>query len=312
MPGDNRAGSQGSGIIFDIKHYSINDGPGIRTTVFFKGCPLHCAWCHNPESISPRPQKMYNRAKCIGCGLCVDSCPENACRLTPGAGIVTDPDRCTGCGRCAEVCPTLATEMSGRIASTKEIIAAIEKDRPFYDESGGGVTFSGGEPTRQAPWLLELLTECGRRHIHRAVDTCGLVKTETLLTVAGQSDLFLFDLKLMDSNQHRLWTGADNGLILHNLERLASSGAAIHIRIPLIRGVNDSEENIESSARFLAELAGENREVHLLPYHNIAENKYARLGVEYDSERLAEPEQEVLQRIVGQFASYGLRASIGG
>ncbi len=300
------------GTIFDIKHYSINDGPGIRTTVFFKGCPLHCAWCHNPESISPLPQKMYNKAKCIGCGLCVDACPEDACTLTRENGIVTDLHRCTGCGKCADVCPTLATEMSGRRASVEEIIAIVEKDRPFYEESGGGVTFSGGEPTRQADFLLELLKECGGRKIHRAVDTCGLVKTETILEVAAQCDLFLFDLKMMDSDRHRLWTNADNSLILHNLKELAKSGTAIYIRIPLVKGVNDTEENIEKSARFLASLAGEKKEVHLLPFHNIAENKYARLGVEYNKEGLAEPEQDALQRITQQFAACGLNASIGG
>ncbi len=300
------------GTIFDIKHYSINDGPGIRTTVFFKGCPLRCAWCHNPESISPHPQKMYNKAKCIGCRLCVDACPEKACTLTPDAGIVTDLTRCTGCGRCAEVCPTMATEMSGRLASTEEILSVVEKDRPFYEESGGGVTFSGGEPTRQADFLLNLLKECGRREIHRAVDSCGLVNTETLLTVAQESDLFLFDLKMMDSSQHRLWTGVENSLILHNLQELAKTGTAIYIRIPLVKGVNDSEENIEKSARFLASLTGEKKEVHLLPFHNIAENKYLRLGVEYDSKRLAEPEKVVLQRIIDQFSAHDITASVGG
>lgn len=299
------------GIIFDIKHYSINDGPGIRTTVFFKGCPLHCAWCHNPESISPKPQKMYNQAKCIGCRACVDACPERACTLTP-AGIVTDSLRCTACGRCAEVCPTLATEMSGRRVSVEEVVCTVEKDRPFYEESGGGVSFSGGEPTRQAAFLLALLKECGTRGLHRAVDTCGLVQTETLLEVASNAELFLFDLKHMDTAEHRLWTGVNNELIHHNLKILAESGAVISIRIPLVRGVNDGEENIAQSARFLASLAGEKKEVHLLPYHNIAEGKYTRLGEKYNGAELKEPENDTLRRIIDQFADYGLAASIGG
>lgn len=299
------------GIIFDIKHYSINDGPGIRTTVFFKGCPLHCAWCHNPESISPKPQKMYNQAKCIGCRACVDACPERACTLTP-AGIVTDSLRCTACGRCAEVCPTLATEMSGRRVSVEEVVCTVEKDRPFYEESGGGVSFSGGEPTRQAAFLLALLKECGMRGLHRAVDTCGLVQTETLLEVASNAELFLFDLKHMDTAEHRLWTGVNNELIHHNLKILAESGAVISIRIPLVRGVNDGEENIAQSARFLASLAGEKKEVHLLPYHNIAEGKYTRLGEKYNGAELKEPENDTLRRIIDQFADYGLAASIGG
>lgn len=299
------------GIIFDIKHYSINDGPGIRTTVFFKGCPLHCTWCHNPESISPKPQKMYNKAKCIGCMACVEACPEQACKLTPD-GIVTDNNRCTACGRCAEVCPTLATEMSGRVVSVEEIYATVEKDRPFYEESGGGVTFSGGEPTRQPEFLLELLKEFGRRGIHRAVDTCGLVETKTLLNIARHTDLFLFDIKHMNSHEHRLWTGANNELIHQNLTALAEAGAAIHIRIPLIKGINDSVENITQSAEFFTSLAGEIKEVHLLPYHNIAGGKYTRLGEEYNGEELKEPENDTVQRIIKIFTEYNITASVGG
>lgn len=300
-----------SGIIFDIKHYSINDGPGIRTTVFFKGCPLHCAWCHNPESISPLPQKMYNEGKCIGCKECVKACPENACTLTP-AGIVTDVDLCTSCGKCADVCPTLATEMSGRQAEVEEILLEVEKDRPFYEESGGGVTFSGGEPTRQAQFLLELLKECGARKLHRAVDTCGLVKQETMMAVAEECDHFLFDLKHMDTDKHRLWTGSGNELIHENLRALARRGSVISIRIPLIAGINADEKNIEESARFLASLEGQKVVVNLLPYHDIAVNKYKRLGEEYDSSQMREPTEERVKQIIEQFAEVGLAASVGG
>ncbi|MBM9520824.1 glycyl-radical enzyme activating protein [Desulforhopalus vacuolatus] len=300
-----------SGIIFDIKHYSINDGPGIRTTVFFKGCPLHCAWCHNPESISPLPQKMYNEKKCIGCKECVKACPEEACILTP-AGIVTDVDMCTSCGKCADVCPTLATEMSGRRAEVEDILFVVEKDRPFYEESGGGVTFSGGEPTRQPKFLLALLKECGARRLHRAVDTCGLVKQETMLAVAEECDHFLFDLKCMDTDTHRLWTGSGNELIHENLRALARRDAVISIRIPLITGINADEKNIEESARFLASLEGQKVVVNLLPYHDIAVNKYKRLGTEYDSSQMMAPTEERVKQIIEQFAEVGLVAGVGG
>ncbi|NTV90868.1 MAG: glycyl-radical enzyme activating protein, partial [Clostridiales bacterium] len=196
-------------LIFDIKRYAINDGPGIRVVIFFKGCNLKCAWCHNPESISARVEKMYAPAKCIKCGSCVDACPEKAITLTP-EGILTDPELCKLCGKCAEVCPTKAIEMSGKVMTVAEIMDIIEKERIFFDQSGGGVTFSGGEPLVHKKMLIELLYECGKRGIHRAVDTAGNVSTETILEVAGLTDLFLYDLKIMDSVLHRKWIHAGN------------------------------------------------------------------------------------------------------
>ncbi len=164
-----------SGLIFDVKKYSINDGPGIRVTIFFKGCPLRCAWCHNPESISSRVQKMYTADKCISCNACIEICPESACKLTPD-GVVTDLERCTSCGKCAIVCPTKATEMSGRIATVDEMMEIVEKERVFFEQSGGGVTISGGEPLLQSDFLIALLDELGLRSIHRAVDTTRICK----------------------------------------------------------------------------------------------------------------------------------------
>ncbi len=298
-------------LIFDIKRYAINDGPGIRVVVFFKGCNLHCAWCHNPESISARIEKMYAPAKCIKCGSCVDACPENAITLTPD-GIITDPDLCKMCGKCAEVCPTKAIEMSGKVMSVSEIMEIIEKERIFFDQSGGGVTFSGGEPLVHTKMLIELLDECGKRGIHRAVDTAGNVSTETILDVAKRTDLFLYDLKMMDSDLHRKWINSGNEKILHNLKAIAEAGAHIIIRIPLIGGVNDTDENIEHTAKFISELAGEKKEVHLLPYHNIAQNKYMKLGKADDFEILNEPDKKTLTRAIAMFGEYGIKASIGG
>ena len=299
-------------LIFDIKRYAINDGPGIRVVVFFKGCNLHCAWCHNPESISPKPEKMYAPAKCIKCGTCVGVCPEDAITLTMH-GIATDTDLCTLCGKCAEVCPTKAIEMSGKMMSVPEIMEVIEKERIFFDQSGGGVTFSGGEPLIHAKILIELLDDCGKRGIHRAVDTAGHVKTETLLEVARHTDLFLYDLKMMDTGQHEQWTGVKNDLILHNLKALAEAGAHIIIRIPLVGGVNDYEDNIRQTAEFLASLPGKGmEEVHLLPYHAIAQHKYAKLGKEDSFANLEEPGLKSLERAIGLFGEYGIRAQVGG
>lgn len=298
-------------FIFDIKRYAINDGPGIRIVIFLKGCNLNCAWCHNPESISAEQERMYAPAKCIQCGTCVMACPEKALTLTP-EGIITDTERCNMTGRCAEVCPAKAIEISGKPMSVAEIMNEIEKERVFFDQSGGGVTFSGGEPLLHHEFLIRLLDECGRRNIHRAVDTAGLANTEIILEVAKRTDLFLYDLKLMDSEKHRQWVGVPNEKILENLKILAETGAKIIIRFPLIGGVNDNAENITNTAQFVAELSGVRKEVNLLPYHKIAQTKYHKLGRADDFRLLAEPTKEAQMRALEIFQEYGIKASIGG
>ncbi len=299
------------GLIFDIKRYAINDGPGIRMTVFLKGCPLNCQWCHNPESLSPDIQKFFMAGKCIGCGECCRVCPVQACTLT-AQGVVTDKNLCSLCGRCAEVCPTLATQMSGRHQSVDELIKIIEKERPFFDQSGGGVTFSGGEPLLYPDFLIEALKTCSRRQIHCAVDTSGFVTQETLIRVARHTDLFLYDLKMLDADKHRQYTGVDNRLILDNLTVLAESGAAIQIRIPLIGGVNDDNDSIAASAAFIAGLPGEKKPVNLLPFHDAARGKDLKLGQARDLSRLCEPNQADLMRVIDLFAEHGLVATVGG
>ena len=298
-------------LIFDVKRYAINDGPGIRVVIFFKGCNLQCAWCHNPEGISGKVEKMFTPAKCIRCGTCVEACPEKAITLTP-EGIITNGDLCTVCGKCAEVCPTKAIEMSGKQMTVSEIMEVIEKERIFFDQSGGGVTFSGGEPLVHTKILIELLDECGKRGIHRAVDTAGNVSTEIILEVARRTDLFLYDIKMMDLGSHMEWTKAGNAKILANLKALSENGAQIIIRIPLIGGVNDTDQNIEQTAAFIAGLAGDKKEVHLLPYHSIAQHKYSKLGKSDNFEQLQEPDNETLFRAVAIFAAYGIQAGIGG
>jgi len=298
-------------LIFDIKRYSINDGPGIRVTIFFKGCPLNCQWCHNPESISPKIQKLFTAGKCIGCGECCRVCPVQACTLTP-EGIVTDEALCTLCGKCAEVCPTLATEMSGQYISVEKLVEIIEKERPFFDQSGGGVTFSGGEPLLYPEFLVTLLDACGRKNIHRAIDTSGYVKAETLLEVAGYTDLFLYDLKMIDAAQHKRYTGVDNQLILSNLKALAETDVTIQVRIPLIGGVNDDVQSVQACAAFVAALAGGSKEVNLLPFHDVARGKDLKLGQQRDLSALIEPGPESVARALKIFAEHGLAASVGG
>jgi len=298
-------------LIFDIKRYAINDGPGIRIVIFLKGCNLNCSWCHNPESISASQERMYAQAKCISCGTCVAECPENAITLTPD-GIITNSEICKLCGRCAEVCPTKAIEMSGTSMQVDEIMAEIEKERVFFEQSGGGVTFSGGEPLLHSEFLIKLLDECGSRGIHRTVDTAGFVNTGILLKVAKRTDLFLFDLKLMNSGKHQAWVGVPNEKILENLKILAESGANIIVRIPLIGNVNDDFENMNETAQFVAALSGNIKEVNLLPYHKIAQSKYQKLGRSTVFMLLEEPTKAAQNQAVNIFQEYGIKVSIGG
>lgn len=299
------------GVIFDIKRYAINDGPGIRMTVFLKGCPLQCAWCHNPESQSLKVQKVYTESKCIGAQACIEVCPNDALSLT-SQGIVTDYNSCLLCGKCAEVCPTLAIEMIGHKESVNDILQKAEKERAVFDQSGGGITVSGGEPMVHYDFLIELLDAAGKKGFHRTVDTTGFSGGNKLLELAKRTELFLYDLKLMDSEKHKKYTGVGNKIILQNLIDLSASGAEINIRIPLIKGVNADDENLEKSARFIASLKGKKKKVNLLPYYNIAEKKYRKLQMNPKKPHMEEPSVEEQQHAIDIFRKYGLEAMIGG
>jgi pyruvate formate lyase activating enzyme len=298
------------GLIFDIKRYSINDGPGIRTTVFLKGCPLHCCWCHNPEGQSFAPEVMLRASRCLkGCFECLAVCPEGALSKN-GAIPVLDRIRCTACGQCAEVCPTQAIEAVGRLWSATELMGEIEKDRVFYEESGGGVTFSGGEPLSQAQFLDEVLGLCREQRIHTAVDTCGLAAPEVLERIAFRADLFLFDLKIMDDKKHIALTGESNRLILENLKSLAARGKKTIVRIPLVSGINDDAENIRRTAAYLGALEGV-PEISLLPYHRLGRDKSRGLDKETMDQKFTSPSEEILRRIRADLESRGFRVSRG-
>jgi len=276
-----------------------------------KGCPLKCAWCHNPESQSPEVQKLYTASKCIGAQDCIEVCPENALTLTP-EGIVTNFDLCNLCGKCAEACPSKAIQMSGKLYGVEELMQIIERERVHIDQSGGGVTFSGGEPLMHPEFLVEMLKACGEKELHRAVDTCGFASTEILLEVAKHTDLFLYDLKLINPDQHKKWTGVSNQLILKNLKILVETGAKINIRIPLIKNVNSGSAEITEMARFICRLPGEKPLVNLLPYHNIASGKYRKLEMKYKIQDMEEPSETDILKSVAIFNQFKIEVEVGG
>jgi pyruvate formate lyase activating enzyme len=294
-----------TGSIFNIQKFSIHDGPGIRTTVFFKGCPLRCQWCHNPESQPTGQQVLLWPGRCIGCGACVESCPQGAITLGQ-AGALTDLDLCDQCGECVEGCYAQARELVGRQVSVAEVMAEILKDRPFYEESGGGATFSGGEPLMQPDFLLRLLQACQAQEIHTTVDTCGFAPWNVLERVRPYTDLFLFDLKMMDDARHREYTGASNHSILSNLRRLSANGQAIRLRIPIIPGINDDAGHIRQIGEFAAGLPHLD-EVDVLPYHSIAAEKYRRLNIDYALPETRPPTEERLAEIAQSLRKFGLK-----
>jgi pyruvate formate lyase activating enzyme len=297
-------------MIFDVKKFSIHDGPGIRTTVFLKGCPLQCSWCHNPEGQDPRPQLLYRPDRCLGCGECVRACPQGAIRLD-GDRVRTDSATCSLCGACVEVCYPDAREIVGREVTVSEVLAEVERDVPFYDQSGGGVTFSGGEPLLQPEFLLSLLKACHERGIHTAVDTCGHSEWQPLDEIRQYVNLFLYDLKLMDDDSHRRFTGASNQSSLGNLRSLSQRGEKIILRVPVIPAVNDDEENLWATAELAAALPSLTR-VDLLPYHNTAIHKYRRLGRDFPLAGTPRPSTDHLATIAATLREFGLQVQIGG
>lgn len=299
-----------SGCIFDIKHFAIHDGPGIRTTIFFKGCPLSCRWCHNPEGIKPENEIIYRENRCSHCDDCISVCPLQAITNTDGGKII-DTEKCDLCGKCVDVCPTTALEFVGSRMTVSEVMEEIEKDVVFFDESGGGVTFSGGDPLLQPKFLSELLAECRERKIHTVLDLSGYCPYEALENIQELVDLFLFDLKAYSDDIHQQYTGVSNSLILNNLRSLSDNGNEVIVRIPIIPGVNDTAKELENMTRYLSSLSNL-RQVHLLPYHNLGVTKYEQLSMpKFKIESFSEKKND-LKRIKTKMEKQGFSVKIGG
>lgn len=299
------------GTIFDIKRYAVHDGPGIRTAVFLKGCPLRCPWCHNPEGISSFPEIMVFAGRCLqGCRDCVGVCPRQALRKR-GAAIALDRSRCDGCGACANACSSEALQATGRSVSVAVVMEELAKDMPFYRQSGGGATFSGGEPMLQSRFLLELLEQCRKQGIPAAVDTSGCAPYAEYEKILPLADLVLYDLKLLDDERHRRLTGVSNRLILDNLVRISRSGRPLSVRIPIVPGVNDADRDLEQMADFCAGLP-RRHPVHLLPYHRGYAGKAQRLGFAMTMADAQPPAPAKMERAREIFARKKLIVKIGG
>jgi pyruvate formate lyase activating enzyme len=275
-----------SALILHLQRLSTEDGPGLRTTVFFKGCSLRCAWCHNPESLSPRPQVQWIENRCIGCDTCLGACPNGCLTRTP-QGVTIDRARCQGCGACAEACPANALELLGTRVGVDDLLAQVVKDRVYYEQSGGGVTVSGGEPALQAEFVAEFLRRLKDTGIHTALDTCGACSASSLAPLLPHTDLVLFDLKEIDPEKHRQFTGQPNQRILENLliarDALARQpGKTLWLRTPLIPGATATRENLTGLGAFIAEnLDGRVERWELCAFNNLCRDKYRRLGIEW-------------------------------
>jgi len=296
-----------TGRLFDIQRFSVHDGPGIRTTVFFKGCPLRCLWCHNPEGIRMGDELSFLPDKCIGCGWCFSVCENHAHQMIDGQHVL-DRDKCTICGRCAEKCHAAALEIVGRTATVEETLAEVLRDRPFYETSGGGMTLSGGEPLMQIDFAVALLQAAKGEGLHCAVETCGQVAWKCFERIVPYVDLFLFDIKETDTVRHEQYTGAGNEQILDNFRRLYDTGADILLRLPIVPGLNDRDEHFRAAAELVAQLP-DLLGVEIMPYHRLGLSKRQRFGLPEDDQCLLEvdtPEPDTVAMWVRKLRGLGV------
>ena len=298
------------GRIFDIQRFSLHDGPGIRTIVFLKGCPLSCLWCSNPEGISYQRELMYFPNKCIGCQTCVNTCPKTALTFEEGT-IRIERNKCDHCGQCAEACPSEALRISGKDLSVEEVIKEVEKDLVFYQVSGGGITVSGGEPMNQPEFVISLLLAAKKAGINTTLETCGYASTETFLQVLTQVDYLLYDIKHMNPEKHRKFTGKDNKIILENLKQAVKTVSGLRVRVPLIPGFNDSSKEVREIASFVSSLSITSLDI--LPYHRLGLSKYRSLGKFFGMDRIKPLERSRAEELKHNLEEkYLLKVRVGG
>ncbi len=301
------------GIIFDIQRFSLHDGPGIRTTVFMKGCPLQCVWCSNPESQSVCPEIAYFKKKCTLCKRCLAVCSEHALQFNHSQDLQVDRDRCNLCGKCVSHCPAGSIKLIGNTWTVSEVVDLIKRDAVFYRRSGGGITISGGEPLYQAHFVRELLKTCKELYFHTTVQTSGYAEWDNIKMIRPFADLFLFDLKAIDSVQHQLFTGRDNAMIKENFDRLLRTGNKdLVAQIPIIPGYNDSKHSIQQFVDFLLERKSLPKGVNIIPYHRLGAAKYVSLGREYNLHEVEPANSNYIESIRNHFRSHGLNVLIYG